>query len=216
MLLVALLAPGTAALLPLAQRGPAASCSARAAGRCLRRAEIYLAWNRDKMKEAERQRYRELAKQREAAEALGREVAAKAEADRLAKEDAKAQMAFIDGVDFDRPGGVMRNPTTKLTREGIEQWNRSISPLIDAEQRLSAALNDVGKPGVADDLLSSAVSDAQAAGVSASSPVMKRALGLLKAQETAAEAAKNAPVDENSWKLDAIFDGYAMPDELDL
>ena len=108
-----------------------------------------------------------------------------------------------------------------LTREGIANAQKTRSKSIDAMEALSEAVKTCGDlpPDEAADALQSVIGDAYEAGVSVTSPVMKRAAALLTALENAresAEAVKAATDSGLDSKLNALFDGFAPPPDLDL
>ena len=122
----------------------------------------------------------------------------------------------VDNMDFfgGSGGGV-------LTREGIANAQKTRSKSIDAMEALSEAVKTCGDlpPDEAADALQSVIGDAYEAGVSVTSPVMKRAAALLTALENAresAEAVKAATDSGLDSKLNALFDGFAPPPDLDL
>ena len=107
-----------------------------------------------------------------------------------------------------------------LTRKSIENCQRTLSPAIEAEERLQSAVNEAGSlsdSAAAAAMLQAVIGDAYAAGVSVSSPQMRKAAALLTVIEQAASAEEApdvaAPLDPHLQQMNAIFsDDYAMPD----
>lgn len=107
-----------------------------------------------------------------------------------------------------------------LTRESIENCQRTLSPAIEAEERLQRAVNEAGSlsdSAAAAAMLQAVIGDAYAAGVSVSSPQMKKAASLLTVIEQAVASEEEpeaaAPLDPHNQQMNAIFsDDYAMPD----
>lgn len=109
-----------------------------------------------------------------------------------------------------------------LTRKSIENCQRTLSPAIEAEERLQSAVNEAGSlsdSAAAAAMLQAVIGDAYAAGVSVSSPQMKKAASLLTvieqavASEQEPEGEAAAPLDPHNQQMNAIFsDDYAMPD----
>ena len=99
---------------------------------------------------------------------------------------------------------------------------RTLSPAIEAEERLQSAVNEAGSlsdSAAAAAMLQAVIGDAYAAGVSVSSPQMKKAASLLTvieqavASEQEPEGEAAAPLDPHNQQMNAIFsDDYAMPD----
>ena len=107
-----------------------------------------------------------------------------------------------------------------LTRKSIENCQRTLSPAIEAEERLQSAVNEAGSlsdSAAAAAMLQAVIGDAYAAGVSVSSPQMKKAASLLTVIEQAVASEEEpeaaAPLDPHNQQMNAIFsDDYAMPD----
>ena len=110
-----------------------------------------------------------------------------------------------------------------LTRKSIEDCQRTLSPAIEAEERLQSAVNEAGSlsdSAAAAAMLQQVIGDAYTAGVSVSSPQMRKAASLLTVIEQAVASEERpeaaAPLDAHNEQMNAIFsDDYAMPD-LDL
>ena len=177
-----------------------------------------------KRKEAERATYEKLAEQAAKNEEQKQLKLKEEQAAQQAKaEQAKAQAAsYQDNVDFYRPGGVMRQPTVVLTREGMANARKTTSPAIEADERVQQVVKDVGSmpPGEAVEALKQAIAAALEAGVRENSPTMKKAKALMGTLSTAAAAAAADDLEKTDPQkdaFDALFGGgYAMPNDDDL
>ena len=128
----------------------------------------------------------------------------------------------VDRIDFF--GGAGGGGT--LTPEGIANSRRTRSKTIDAMDALQEACKLTGDlpPAEAAEELARVIGDAYEAGVAVDNPQMKRAAALLTALEAAGadnDADTRVYTEEKDMnklenKLDALFDGFAPPPELDL
>ena len=153
--------------------------------------------------------------ERQAALEAKRAAEAKARADRDA-----AYAAYVDNLEFRSPGGVARQPTNVLTREGIEAANKISSPAILAEERLAKAVSEASGLPAADaaDQLERLIAEARAVGVSSNSPQLKKATSLMGVLRAGAQEAGAFEVDPLAEQMSILFSdewgGYSMP-ELD-
>lgn len=202
------------------------ACAARpCATHIYRHAAPHMQWGRNswstrqqQRKEEEAKKYEEMARRRTEQEQEQQAAIEAAQKEKVAAEEAKnAELAaYLDNLDMTRPGGVMRQTTNLLTREGIESAQKTSSPTIDADQRLKEAIAEVGNiPGEdAIALLKERIDAARSVGLRETTPNLKRAVGLLGTLETAADATVQQAEDPLSAKMDAIFaDGFAMPED---
>jgi hypothetical protein len=128
----------------------------------------------------------------------------------------------VDRIDFF--GGAGGGGT--LTPEGIANSRRTRSKTIDAMDALQEACKLTGDlpPAEAAEELARVIGDAYEAGVAVDNPQMKRAAALLTALEAAGADndadtrvyTKEKDMNKLENKLDALFDGFAPPPELDL
>lgn len=128
----------------------------------------------------------------------------------------------VDNMDFF--GGAGGGGT--LTPEGIRDAQRTRSKTIDAMDELQEAVKSTGSlpPDESAAELSRVIGNAYEAGVSVTSPPMKRAAALLTVLEAAADTGvldqeKTEVVGPDAGledKLDALFGGFAPPPDLDL
>jgi len=189
---------------------------------CVRMGESAWAKAKRKREERERQAFAEQV-EREAAAKAEREAAAKLEreAEEARRLEANKRMQnYQDNVDFDRPGGVLRQHTPTLTKGDLENAQVLRSPIIDAEKRLqdaSARSGSLASQAEAISLLREALEEADKARVPKSSPQRRAAAALLSAYELAVDDATaptvdSPPKDEMQTKMEAIFsDEYSIP-----
>lgn len=179
-------------------------------------------------KEREAEKYRQLAEREAASKAAaadGLAAARKNEQDKRREREA-AVASYIDNVDLYRPGGVLRQETSKLTHKGIADSMKNSSPVIAAEDALARAARTCNTlpPAEAVGMLSAVMAEAEKAGVRATAPSLVKARRLLSTLEDAAtqvskgDARDESALDPEEAKkqaaLDALFGGgYAAPAE---
>jgi len=179
---------------------------------------------RAEQKEAERAKYAEIAAAREAAEEkrLAQVEAQQQQKREEAEAKARKAAAYQDSFDYFQPGvagqGKMGQPSGMVTREMLQNSEKTTSPALVADEQLKQAVADAGKYSVdaSRAMLERCIAEARVAGLREAMPNMKKAVALLATLQRAEAAEQDQPPkvesDPQADMMAAIFDGgYAMP-----